>query len=531
MPSSTSSKVLALRESKSGSPGKQIRPWAPPFDEVLFAKGPPELRPRHMLFLPKTAERNRPIIPVEWQNGTPLPGKYSTLPMLCSLSVARCAEIVSSMSCCAFAGGFKEQLDRMSEEQKLEVLEYLGAVLKSEMEQKVAEAVAEAAAEAEAAARAKAESPGSVLEKLSAWGTMTFLGADLPPSPPSKADRALAATAAAAKQSLAKSTPSKPKQSQSKGAATKGKSGSSPSKASAPAAARRSKEKLKDLSRSTKSPAKASSSQEVRPETTASQPASEVQEEEVVEQEVEGGAETVPDVVEEPRASNVGAQVRFEQSARDDSVPPWEQLLQHLQHWLHRCDPLRVVPPENTGSVAPAAGTAARQTIVASASPSRTIAVGSASTEQKVVGQTEEQAGAHVDDRDRRLRPWTVSNANAPPTTNGKSFGHLSSQSPQATPKSSDPEAWAAGLVTFANSQQSALRKGTAAEEISETASATPKAKASDPDAWAEGLAAFEQDQRHKAERRSAQPGNQGLQSRQPANGKKSAAINADWDE
>lgn len=72
--SSLPSKVAAARRAGQGAPpsaGKRLRPWAPRFDEELFAKG---FDQRHVLFLPKNAERNRPIIPIEWQTGQPLPG-------------------------------------------------------------------------------------------------------------------------------------------------------------------------------------------------------------------------------------------------------------------------------------------------------------------------------------------------------------------------------------------------------------------------------------------------------------------------
>ena len=72
--SSLPSKVAAARRAGQGAPpsaGKHLRPWAPRFDEELFAKG---FSQRHVLFLPKNAERNRPIIPIEWQVGQSLPG-------------------------------------------------------------------------------------------------------------------------------------------------------------------------------------------------------------------------------------------------------------------------------------------------------------------------------------------------------------------------------------------------------------------------------------------------------------------------
>lgn len=75
--SSLPSKVAAARRAGHGAPpsaGKHLRPWAPRFDEELFAKG---FNQRHVLFLPKNAERNRPIIPIEWHAGQPLPGTHS----------------------------------------------------------------------------------------------------------------------------------------------------------------------------------------------------------------------------------------------------------------------------------------------------------------------------------------------------------------------------------------------------------------------------------------------------------------------
>ena len=88
---------------------------------------------------------------------------------------------------CSLAGGFKEQLDRLSDEQRLEVLTFLGGVLKSELDRSKAEAAeAVAAAKEEAKAGSSPARGGSMLDQLSAWGSMTFKlpGSETPSSPP-----------------------------------------------------------------------------------------------------------------------------------------------------------------------------------------------------------------------------------------------------------------------------------------------------------------------------------------------------------
>ena len=170
-------------------------------------------------------------------------------------------EFMDALSFCLFAGGFKEQLDRLSDVQRHEVLAFLGGVLKSELDQSKAEADAAVAAAKEETTRAQAKaapaSGGSMLDHLSwgPWGTMTFQlpGAGPPASPPlGRGVAALQNVAAGSK----KGTKGGAKRTPSRDASTP------PSKSAAvidanPASRQRTKAKLKELSKA--SPALASS--------------------------------------------------------------------------------------------------------------------------------------------------------------------------------------------------------------------------------------------------------------------------------
>ena len=101
-PTGGSSSISTARNQPGMPPAayKQVRPsdrpWAP---SRHF-----HYDPRHVLFLPKNAERNRPAIPIEWHKGQALPS------------------------------GFKEQLDRLSDDQRQQVVTHLGGVIRELMD-------------------------------------------------------------------------------------------------------------------------------------------------------------------------------------------------------------------------------------------------------------------------------------------------------------------------------------------------------------------------------------------------------------